>query len=71
MIVDKVVYKDGEARFVLADYPNTTICVNLADYDTNYKVIGKVLDWVNKKKEKDKEKLFKDLKLKELEGTDI
>lgn len=69
MKIIKVNYMTGEARFVLEGFPEKSICIKL-EGKTSRKEITNELKARLPKPDAEEQK-FKDLKIKNLEGTEI
>ena len=68
-------YMPGEARFVIEGIPKVTFCVPLKGKIKQKQVLdelkAKVDDFILIEYEKDQKQVYKDLKIKDLEGTDL
>ena len=71
MKIKIVNYQDGEARFVLEEFPKKTICIPLIDKDTAVDVIDILKIRADALLPDNTEQKFIDLGLKDLEGTEI
>ena len=63
-------YNNGEACFVVEGYPDMTFCIDMKGKTSKQQVIDK-LKSIIPEPESDKEKIFNDLKLGTMKGTDI
>ena len=69
MKILKVNYVSGEALFVIEEFPDMTFCVSMEGKTTKQEVIDKLKTMVPEPYTT--EETYNNLKLKDLEGTDI
>ena len=73
MKIKVVNFMDGEVRFVVDDFPKSTFCIKLTGNPARSEITAELKTRVQARidRKKNPKKIYDDLNLKGLEGTDI
>ena len=71
MKITFVNFIDGDARILVDEFPFVTFVVKMKKNLSKQDVLDSVVEDIGKMKEDDSEKIFLDLDLKSLEGTEL